>query len=531
LSTGSRLRRAARERWGLGVVVAVFAVHLWTGLAGIDFGFHWDEPVQLQLVNRSVETGTLLPLNRYHYPSLTYVLSVLSLGTQAFRRLGTAQLIEGADFFLNARRVFLLTVAAGGFWVYFGTRRLTGEAAAATAGCVYLLSWELAYHARWIAPDGLLAHAAAFALWTIVVAWEAPPTSWKRYLPFIAAAVAASAKYQGAIFLVPATAVIVLTPGSPPRRRLLRAGAGVAGAIAGFAVLNPGSWLQPRAFLDNLAFENNHYRTTHGDFAGARPYDVASPIAYAWRELKYVVTSLPSHWLGVSLAVIVVAVIGAVILARRDAVLAALLIAPVALAALYFASLHVFIVRNYLFFLPVIAVLVGLAIDRALEREKIRVVVLALVAAFVVSGAAQLVRTARTVPGRSDRLVADGVMRVIGESDDGVALSAAARELVRDDIAADAREGGARWGRFVLLTSDLWDGAFHVDRWPATERGTYDVIGPAEVNFDYYPTWRGDDRAIVLDRADIERFGLRCSDGTALSTASCVAAIVAGSER
>ena len=55
---------------------------LWTGARGIDYGEHWDEGFQVQLVQRSVAEETLLP-GWYNYPSVTYWLALASLSPEA----------------------------------------------------------------------------------------------------------------------------------------------------------------------------------------------------------------------------------------------------------------------------------------------------------------------------------------------------------------------------------------------------------------------------------------------------------------
>ena len=51
----------------------------WTGLRGIDFGYHWDEyEAQIQPVQWSLDERTLLP-NYYLYPSVNYGLNLAAL--------------------------------------------------------------------------------------------------------------------------------------------------------------------------------------------------------------------------------------------------------------------------------------------------------------------------------------------------------------------------------------------------------------------------------------------------------------------
>jgi hypothetical protein len=64
----------------------------------------------------------------------------------------------------------------------------------------------------------------------------------------------------------------------------------------------------------------------------------------------------------------------------------------------------------------------------------------------------------------------------------------------------------------VVLYSQIRSGQVGLREWPATSRGTYRVVGPLEVNFDYYPTWDGDDRVLFITPEEARRFGLARTD-------------------
>ena len=49
---------------------------------------------------------------------------------------------------------------------------------AALASLLLLSSWEIAYHARWVAPDGLMMSAAAFAILLMARSLNAPDPKW-----------------------------------------------------------------------------------------------------------------------------------------------------------------------------------------------------------------------------------------------------------------------------------------------------------------------------------------------------------------
>jgi len=167
-----------RKWWGASIVLVAFGCLVVTGFIGLDFGRHWDEPVQLQLVNATISSGSFLPNHFYSYPSVTYLLSLLGVLPKVLTGIGNHKTITGNQFFVPARAVFLVATSLGGVWLYLGLRRRAGELGAAFGAATYLLSFELAYHARWIAPDAVMAMMTALFLWFFVIAWDSPGSRW-----------------------------------------------------------------------------------------------------------------------------------------------------------------------------------------------------------------------------------------------------------------------------------------------------------------------------------------------------------------
>ena len=48
--------------------------------------------------------------------------------------------------------------------------------------------------------------------------------------------------------------------------------------------------------------------------------------------------------------------------------------------------------------------------------------------------------------------------------------------------------------------------------WPSTSGHTYVTLGPEEVNFNYYSTWIGSDRIIVMSTSRARAIGVTLSD-------------------
>ena len=510
-----RVAQRLRAEWPVAIVAAAAGMLIWTGLIGLDFGIHWDEKAQYHDVNQSIETGVLLSLDYHNYPSMTYVFAVAGQGTQVFRRLEVGPPLSPREFYLSARRLFLVAVALSGFWLYAALRLLVRRSAAVVGACAFLLSWQLGYHARWIAPDGLLIHATSLFLFVILLAWRAPPTSRLRYAPIVVAAIAATAKYQGAVFLLPAMMLLWLRPrpDRPLRQERLLAVAVPAGAFAAlFLLWNPAMVLEPRAFYTDVAFEITHYRTTHGHFSGpARPYDVENPWTFAPLLVRYLLLPMPSYAPLIAVAVDGLAVIGALRLVRTSRHLAALVLVPMGIAFLYYCTLHVFIVRNFLFFLPVMAFLAALGVEQLLSwpaarRLPLPAVGFALVSVAMALSALHLHRSATTIPAAAEgtaRELAAELQRRPGE----IALSPGSRAmLAAHGHAPVAGPGVAEAQGLAVLQSEVNARHYWLRSWPSTGWRTFRTLGPEDVDYSFYATWEGADRVILLTRGQIETY-------------------------
>lgn len=517
-----------RSYWGLVVTAAVTALFSATGRAGIDFGYHWDEPVQFNLVNRTIIDGTLLPSGFYNYPSLTYLLSLLSAAGKVVARIGTGPPIAGTEFYLDARTVFLAVSALGGFWLYGTLRTRAGELGAAFGAATYLLSWQLAYHARWIAPDAVMAQAVALFLFAAFRTRNARLTSIQRHLPAAAAGLAAATKYQGALLLVPAIVLLVVQARGEPAdlRRTLRSVALTLGTFIGvFVILTPGAVLQPRAFIDSIRFEMHHYSSTHGGFFGAFPYDVHSHLSYFAKVWRYVLFVTPSRSLAVTIALLLFAILGTRALWRHDRVLAAIVVSTPLFFSLYFSTQTVFIVRNFLFLWPFLAVLVGFGVSELLLVARVRGAALAAIGILGLALAwngAQLITTAESIRTGAPSAGATSAAEWLGDQTPAhFAISAGARAAFRDGrVRVPSTRSSSRTTYWVTTSGEIQLSNPTLRRWPATAPGTFRDFGTGEVDFDYYPTWSGPDRILIFSPDEARKFGLRC-DQLGIPSRSC----------
>ena len=232
---------------------------------------------------------------------------------------------------------------------------------------------------------------------------------------------------------------------------------------------------------------------------------IFDPARYALAVLQYVTTSMASSYLIVSLIIMALAAVGVWSLVRRDWRLAILLVVPPIFLLVYFSTLTVFFLRNFLLILPFIALLAGTGLQyliTALPRPW-SIALRVLVAVAIVVFAIDLWRAAQTIdeqgPRQRAELIAD---RVAAEPDKCWRISDALIESMNSygiaptpSPADDGRTERVAFStsEFALLPDDT-----QLRAWPGYVPGYFDWLGSREVDFTYYPTWPGEPRVLVF---------------------------------
>jgi len=496
----------------LSLLVLLFVA---TGLRGIDFGGHWDEAkYQLDPVHEMLVTGRSYP-PAGPYPALSKWLALLpalpsgavaalSAGAPGAARRAMASVVEQPSYVLVARPWFLAVSGLTLVWVWLAARalgRARWEAFVAAAGVG--LSWEFAYHARWIATDCLLVEFAALTTY-LGARFHASGRSGWLYASAIAAGFGAGSKFQGVLLLVP---VLVSSIATPPSRRLgqhVRRGAALIGtAFAAFVVTTPAALLEPRSFLSALGSIMEDYSA--GPHAG---YAVASASEHLRLALTYLALSFFSPYLPVSLGLAACALLGAVVWLRRDPRAGVLLLAfPLVYLAIFCSLFRVMIARNELVVAPAMALCAARGVTDVAERFGRRWLRLgwgALVVAGFGAGALFLVRAAESIQRPDPKAnVREALSYVSARPDRHFRLSprVAGSALQQGlGIPPNAR-GGAPPEAVVFFARAEGPSArgwITNDPWL-----TQAIFGPREVNFNWYATWLGRDRIVVMS---VEKF-------------------------
>jgi hypothetical protein len=493
---------------------------------GIDFGKHWDEPInKIYSVGYSINTGfTLLP-DSYIYPGVNYWLVVACLtpeiadlavhhrltATEAGPRL--LAVLNSPEFPLRVRRVYALIGALTAVWVYLTIlvwRR--SWPAALTGSMLIALSWEVVYHARWIAADELVMQFGAL---TILLTFLSRKRQQPRllYLASVAAALACGAKYPGGMMLLPVVSGVWMS-GLTFRDRVKTTIAALALFTAVYLASTPGTVLQPFKFYDSIHMASKVYAN------GWYGYSVNPGLGHFWKIVIYFSSQLFSSntIIAIVLFLLVPAGLIAVLRGSREQALM-LLIFPVTYL-IYFSTQRVMIVRNYLVLVPFAAILAGRGFEwmqaGLSKRRAVRLGLTVLIGVLFSINAIEQVQASNSVAARNNT----GIF--LKQFTNYVAAHHKLRILVSPALEAKLTERGSwadnlisqkRFGfagpfdEYASYYSETVSPRSYV--WVTNRPGTFShVFGPREINLDYYTGWPGDDRIIVLSKSSVHKWGV-----------------------
>ena len=500
-------------RWAPALLL--FALLVGTGLRGIDFGVHWDEgPGQIKPVRDMVASGIFLPHAppySYNYPAVCRWLVLapaLPAGVVAAVRSNLSPevvksallaTLDNPAYVFTLRSVFLVLSASVVLWVYAAALALGLRPWAATAAAASIaLSWEYAYHARFIATDCLLASLVAA---TVCVLARYLATRRPELLRVAAAlvGVAAGTKYPGAFLLVPVLFVANLA-GAPMTlwSRFSRLGGLCAFACASYLLTTPGTLLDPWTFITDLRMLTKYYASaTHAGYTAADGTDHAGMV------FGYLALSFFSPYRPLALVAFAASLLGVMLWARRDPRVWLVLVAfPVVFLLSFCGRYRLVVVRNYLCVAPILALGLGHLVEvvgvyAARRSRAFKQGLGALLAAALAVNAVFVVRAAESI-----RRVSPAA--AVREALDYVASHAPESFRVSPEVQRYATQAHLELPENAHVSGKadhvvLFGRAEAPWKWPANDPfRTEAVFGPREVNFDYYPTWMGHDRVIVM---------------------------------
>ena len=505
----------------------LFAVVLgflvFTEFYGMDFGLHVDEPRILNSVTESVRTGVFLP-RWYHYPSVSYGLAVTGALPEILREGGSILYEAGGGmekavewtqshaYKLRVRGIFMLATLLSLVWVFLLIRQREGNGWEALLGAVLLgSSWELMYHARWIAPDGIMMQFAVLAVLLMVTALRAQR---HRHAFLYAAAVAAGlccgSKYPGGMLLIPLVATVVLCRRQsdalkPPVERSAYWGVVIL-FVAVFFLSTPGAFVEPVRFVKSALHEITHYQQGH------KGHSVSSPIQHARLLSGYLMLALFSKFWPIALLLMGFAGVGAYDILRRDRVYAVYVLAIPAIYVCYFLTQRVMFVRNSLIVFPFAALLAARGvfyIAGLMKKRWPRAVLAACIGGVIGINLWWLGFSSAGIHEKATLSHGERVLRYIREHPRTRFLLAEKMTNYTDVAEAETYDNVTRLpdeaDRLILSTSDLGEAR----RIVANRYGLYRAVsGIHEVNFSYYPLQVRERKILVVSMETARRLGL-----------------------
>ena len=511
MAPNNSIRRAAR----LLPVLLPLLLFITTGLRGIDFGYHWDEQGhQIDPARVMIKSGVLLP-REYIYPSFNRILTLLpatAAGVQAMRdesKAATVQTsmlksMDRAAYLFEVRTVYLVTSSLAIVWLYLLILSFRDSVAEAFLGASTLgLSWEFAYHARWIATDCVVAQFGALTI-LLAMRYRLEPKSrhW-LYLSAAAAGLATGTKYPGGILILP-----VLIAAVQAERGLFRIGR-LASRLAKvltcfllvYLVTTPGTLLDPWKFFAQLEYARDVYKK------GWYGYTVTAGFPHLARNVGYLALNYFSHFTALALLLFLAALFGLYKLARgpvRDSIF--VLSAPISYLAYFSFGQGVMIVRNLQLLGPFFALLAArglLELWRLLRPRALRIAAAAAMAGVLVANGAWLIHSSQTIRRRGKpHYVEQAVAYMHARSGDAFFVSGSVLDAARAaglSLPPNVVSRASQATHAVLYAAADGPGP---KRWKSNDPWqTVAVFGPNEVNFKYYASWKGDDRVLVMTTA------------------------------
>lgn len=471
-----------------------------TGVAGLDYGYHWDEPKLLESVRTSVYEGVYLP-TFYNYPSVSHTLGVLSALPEITRNIDRNHLnelvfhghiaayqLDNDVVALRTRLVFLTITSLAIVWVYWLMLSWRGSMwLALFSSSVMAFAWEVAYHSRWIAPDTILMQFGALFLLSLVQAYRKPESIGWLWVTVIVAGLATGTKYPAGLLLLPAMVLMWWH-----RKSWLSLEQAIFVFSLTYLITTPGTLLQPFKFWYDVEFEMWHYSFGHSK------HTVSDGVEHLLKNIEYLMTVQLSHFPLIAVTLFLLAIIGGIILWRESRRLAILVLLFPVMYLLFMSLQRAMLIRNLLILVPFIAVLGGIGLQwvwEILRTRWLRIILIFSVGAMLSVNVVWLIYTAGTIQARYTTQYLDDLRTWIEQHPD---VNYFATTLVWDALGDDAPDN---------LTPDFTDAdevlvylneIQEVDPMPANvPRLFLWQFGSWEANIEYY-TWHGDARIVLL---------------------------------
>lgn len=489
-------------------LVVLFSFAFGLGIKGIDYGAHWDEPKLVNSVIDSVNTGLFLP-RWYNYPSVPYDIALIGTLLHSPNHELALEHNSSDDKLLTQRlrALFLFVSLCSGIWVFllvYTWKRNIYEALLATA--ILFSSWEFNYHARWIAPDGLMMQFGILSILFMYLAIINHSAVLLR-LAAITVGLTCSSKYPGGLFVLPLiyTAYLLYKDKSVKYTEFL---AVTFIFLLSFVLTTPGTFVEPFKFIEDVLMEIHHYGAGHGGYT-------VEGIEHTQLMSEYIALVMFSKYMPIAFSIFIFILIGIYQTIRYEPAKISILILmfPILYFA-YFSMQKVMIVRNILVLIPFFAVFAARGIwmlGKISQNKSLARLLFLLLYLFLSINYWWLYNAADSIANRTltnhevnilNYLSKHNTTKVFLHHEMNNFVTPSNLENV-SNMVYESREADAVMFPSSAITAKEWY------KWIVNRRNIYTTVsGIYEVNWDYYASWFGDVRILAVKRDIAEHMGL-----------------------
>ncbi|MBU3611169.1 hypothetical protein ICN32_11455 [Polynucleobacter wuianus] len=519
-----KINRSKSDKAWATLLFLALIFFLYCSISTINFGNHWDEMRIINSVRDSVETGILLP-RWYNYPSFSYLVGLLaSLPYLIFKNLDklsnliysttdikllmmalgkeSAYLILENNFKLVLRVIFITLSSLTAIFTFLSLREMKLSVPSRVIGSLVILSsFQFFYHSRWIAPDVLLVSASAMLILSCINSQNKKNLLSLR-ISAVCAGLCIAIKYQAGILLI-----LPLCTGSnvPFKTKLVNT---IFFSTATFVVITPGAVIEPIHFIINIIYEIRHYSV---DGHGVNTIQKGGE--HLLRILDFIFIRLFSKNIIISILLSLFCVSGfilSLINIKYKIYRKIICIFPI-VYIFYFSSQSVMNIRNYLVILPFFALYVAIFFDYLSISIKSFFIKLIISLFFILIFSINLYSIYNVLNSFNyvetnlwkkevEKYVLINKLKPyitpkvkdllgIGSGNDSIV----SHSLTEADSVIYLLGEYPEMGHWAGYKKEPYLGNL------ANYRGIYKVIaGPDDVDLDYYPTWDGLDRIVVV---------------------------------
>lgn len=497
----------------LAPVLLPLIIFLHTGMMGLDFGLHWDEPSKTEAVSASLESGVLVPLY-YQKPGVIYWLTLASIAPELPEiirsepksyLIAIKERVDQPDYMLMARAGHLIVASLSIIWVYLLVWRWRKRWIEALIAAGFLaLSWEVAYHSRFVATDSTVMSFTVLTILLVYISYRNPQRRFWLWWTAIAAGFTLGSKYNAGLIIIPLWLLTYFNWDQKSWVDLVARLFTVSVIFAAsYIITTPGTILAPERFISDVAHEFRHY-----GLEGHGRYSVTPGLDHFGRNLYYLAVVAFSPYPVISIGVFAAALFGIVQAFRKEAKLIILFLSFPVIYLLYMSMQQVLFVRNILLWLPLLAIFAAYGIIEITQRFPQRLVKIGLGIALIgitIVNTNWLNWTAITITQRGTSAYLEQTVDYV-ESHPQETFAASQQvwdELQETELAIPANLSLNSWD-----TSDL--GLIYIEEaqpnLPTNIPYLVRWFGAYQVNLNYYSSWKLNEHILLMTTDIIEQY-------------------------